>query len=222
MFVGAGRLADARRAATLLEQTCEGLTPHHRVHAIGKGVDLESKAGRWQEIRHLAARVEQAVEANLATPCPINVAALLECAVASERGGDDAESRRLEEMSMAIGMEGYGFFIHPPQLRLALARIDLAELARLVDVLDPEELEPSAFDTRSALFDALIALGRRERIDAEAPDWLRPGTYVEPFAIRALGAARGDESLVERAANRFEAMGLHWHAAETLRLLPAR
>ncbi|MFL5798327.1 MAG: ATP-binding protein [Actinomycetota bacterium] len=222
VYVGAARLADARRAVTMHEETCEGLTPHHRVHGMGNRVDLESKTGRWEEIGRIAPHVEQCIEANLATPCPMNVAALLDCAVASERGGHGAEARRLEEKAAAIGMEGYGFAFHPSQLRLALARDDLAELARLVDVLDPEELEPWAFDSRSALFDARMALGDRERIEAEAPEWLQPGTYVEPFALRALGAAREDESLLERAATCFEAMGLDWHARETRRPRPRR
>ena len=40
-----------------------------------------------------------------------------------------------------------------------------------------------------------------------------------PFALRALGFARGDERLIEQATERFEAMGLDWHAAETRKLL---
>jgi hypothetical protein len=44
---------------------------------------------------------------------------------------------------------------------------------------------------------------------------LHPGTYLEPFALRALGLIREDETLVARAAERFEALGLGWHAART-------
>jgi hypothetical protein len=33
--------------------------------------------------------------------------------------------------------------------------------------------------------------------------------------LRALGLVREDETLLERAAERFEAFGLAWHAAET-------
>ena len=46
-------------------------------------------------------------------------------------------------------------------------------------------------------------------------------TYVEPFALRALGVARADETLVRQAADRFEAIGLNWHAGETRKLLPS-
>jgi hypothetical protein len=51
---------------------------------------------------------------------------------------------------------------------------------------------------------------------------LETGTYLEPFALRALGVVRDDEPLVERAAARFEAMGLTWHAAQTRERLAPR
>ena len=59
----------------------------------------------------------------------------------------------------------------------------------------------------------------RDRVEKEAERLLRPGTYLEPFALRALGIARADTSLVERARSGFEALGLQWHASETARLL---
>jgi hypothetical protein len=49
---------------------------------------------------------------------------------------------------------------------------------------------------------------------------LKPKTYLEPFALRALGYARGDEDLIQQAVERFEAMGLDWYATETRRLVP--
>ena len=57
------------------------------------------------------------------------------------------------------------------------------------------------------------------RIGADAPAWLIPGTYVEPFALRALGIAREDAQQLEEAATRFAAMDLDWHASETRKLL---
>jgi hypothetical protein len=69
------------------------------------------------------------------------------------------------------------------------------------------------------MLDALVALGDREAIEAAAPEWLRPGTYVEPFARRALGFARGDESMLTDAAVCFEGMELDWFAGETRKLL---
>ena len=218
IYVAAGRLSEARDAALLLQAESEGLTPHHRVHDVGRRADIAAAAGRWEELQGLTRLIEPAVEANLATPCPINVASLLLCSTAFAYGDDDAESRRLEEKADAIGMQGYGFAQHPPRIRLALARNDLGALEGLIAALDPEELEPWAFESRAALFDALIVLDDRERIEADGPEWLRPG-YAEPFALRALGYAREDPELLEQAAARFEAMGCDWHAAETRKLL---
>jgi hypothetical protein len=48
---------------------------------------------------------------------------------------------------------------------------------------------------------------------------LRPGTYLEPFALRALGAVRQEEVLLKQAVDRFDAMGLTWHAEQTRELL---
>jgi hypothetical protein len=48
---------------------------------------------------------------------------------------------------------------------------------------------------------------------------LRPRTYLEPFALRALGAVREGELLIAQAADHFDAMGLDWHAAQSTKLL---
>ena len=64
--------------------------------------------------------------------------------------------------------------------------------------------------------DALIALGRAEEAEKAATALLEPGTYLEPFALRALGRVRSDRALTEQAVERFEAMGLGWHAAKTV------
>ena len=69
--------------------------------------------------------------------------------------------------------------------------------------------------------DALGALGDRQRVEEEATPLLRPGTYLEPFALRALGVVRADWNLVERAAVQLESMGLPWHAAQTRQVIPA-
>ena len=52
-------------------------------------------------------------------------------------------------------------------------------------------------------------------MEKEAASARQPGTYLEPFALRALGLVREDETLLERAARCFEAFGLGWHAAGT-------
>jgi len=100
-----------------------------------------------------------------------------------------------------------------PRIRLALARDDRAALRELV----PEE--PGWLEPPTAFLDALLALGDYARIEAEAPKWLTPGIYAEPFALRALGVARSDRTLIRRAFERFAAMELSWHAEQTQRLL---
>lgn len=70
-YVSAGRLVDARAAMEAQELEAEGLTPHHRLHAAGARLCVETLAGRWQAAGALLANTEAAVEANLATPCPI-------------------------------------------------------------------------------------------------------------------------------------------------------
>ena len=74
-------------------------------------------------------------------------------------------------------------------------------------------------DSLISRLNALVALGRYDEIEQEAPPLIRPGTYPEPFALRALGYAREDDGLISEAIDRFQAMGLEWHAAQTQRLL---
>ena len=217
--LAAGRIRVATEAGRRHESIVAGLTPHHRVHGIGHNVYVSALAGRWDDVRELTLRTEEAVEANADTPCVINVGSLLNAATASIYGGDDAEAGRLEAKADAIGMEGYRQWLVPARLRLAIARNDLAELRRLVDTIGSEDLEPWVYEMPAALVDGLVALGDRGSIEAEAPKWLRPNTYVEPFALRALGFARADASMLADAAVRFEAMELDWFAGQTLKLL---
>jgi hypothetical protein len=68
---------------------------------------------------------------------------------------------------------------------------------------------------RAARMDALAALRDRRRVEEDAPPLLQAGTYIEPFALRALGIVREDEALVDQARDRLRAMGLDWHAEQT-------
>jgi hypothetical protein len=61
----------------------------------------------------------------------------------------------------------------------------------------------------------MAALGNRAWVEARAPVFLRPKIYLEPFALRALGIVRGDDELIERADERFAALGLEWHRTQT-------
>jgi class 3 adenylate cyclase len=210
MRLRTGDLSGAARGAALNVELARGLTPHHRLHGAGTQVLVETFAGRWDGVRELSERAERAVDENAGTPCPQNVTTLLHCALAAVLRGDEREGRRLEEKAEAIGMQGWRFWFDPPRIRLALARGDLDALPPLVEDSPWDAIEPPA-----ALLDAHTALGDREGIEDEAPKWLRPGTYVEPFALRALGLVREDAELVEQAAQAFDALGLPWHAART-------
>jgi class 3 adenylate cyclase len=216
LYLHAGRIAAAREIADIHAEVVAGLTPHHRMHGAGLPVLVETLAGDWDTARRLSLGAERAVEANLraGTPCPMNVAILLNCAVASCIAGDEKESHRLEAKADAIGMVGYRGWFEPVRLRLALARRDLDAVRALVPEGEPNWLEPPG-----ALLDSLVALGDRDRIEAEAPKWLKPETYAEPFALRALGMAHEDDALVQRALERFESMKLTWHAEQTASML---
>lgn len=215
VMIGAARFDDARRAVERLEETTQGLTVHHRLHALWNRLLLESSLGNWDELRRRVPQVEETVEANLATPCPWNVVTLLECAVAAALAGDEVESGRLERKGEDIGMQGYAVDFRPPRLRLALVRGDLDRIRKHVDDTKPGEFEGWAYRYQAARFDGLAALGRAEDVETEAPAWLERGPYIRPFALRALGLVRDDEAFVEQAAQTFETMGLGWHAQRT-------
>jgi class 3 adenylate cyclase len=207
--IGLGDLDGAARAAALNVQLVRGLTPHHRLHGAGMQMLAATLAGRWQDVAELASQAERAVDEN-DTHCPQNITTLLHCALGSALRGDESEARRLEEKAAAIGLHWWRFWIDPPRIRLALAQGDLSALQELTEGSPWDAFEPPA-----ALLDAHAVLGDRDRIEAEAPKWLRPGTYAEAFALRALGLVREDEMLVEQAAKAFDALGLTWHAQRT-------
>jgi hypothetical protein len=80
----------------------------------------------------------------------------------------------------------------------------------------PKSVKPLA--TKKA--PELTTIGARDLVEAEAPPLIKPDTYLEPFALRALGHVRGDTELLKRAVDRFQEMGLDWHAARTRALVP--
>ena len=219
VYLRSGNLRAAARASAMATEAATGLTEHHRLHAAAWQILLPSATGRWDEARAVAPEAERVVDANLAaaTPCVMNASILLYCAAASARAGDEDEARRLESKAEGLGMEGdrwYQGWFEPPKIHLALARHDLSALAEQCQSSSDWEWEPA-----STFLDALAALGDRERIEAEAPKWLQPGTFAEPFALRALGTARHDRTLLRQALERFEAMELSWHAQHTRHLL---
>jgi class 3 adenylate cyclase/tetratricopeptide (TPR) repeat protein len=216
--IATGRLEEARRVAELHDEVTRSLTPHHRMHGATLLVAVAQVTGKWKEIRDLIPRVEAAVAANIATPCVANASSLLRCALASVQLGNDQEARRLERASDDLGMEGYGFFLDPTRVEIAIGRGAVADVERLLGGWSPQGF--SDIEGLATRFNGLMALGRRAEIEEEAPAVLKPKTYLEPFALRALGFARDDEKLIAKSIKRFEAMGMAWHAAETRKLLP--
>jgi hypothetical protein len=216
--VATARFTEANDVAVAHDQVTATLTPHHRMHAAMLHADVQQAMGRWTAVRDLTERIEAAVEANVATPCSANVGALLICALANVHLGDDTEARRLERAAEGLGMEGYTWA--PRYVEIATAREDRDALEALLGSWEPEGL--SDYDGVIAWSNALVALDRRAEIEEKTPTFMNPGTYVEPFLLRALGAAREDQALIGRAADLFDGMDLSWHAAETKRLAAQR
>jgi class 3 adenylate cyclase/tetratricopeptide (TPR) repeat protein len=223
--LAAGRPADAQMLVRKHDIVASRLSPHHEVHALGVILFVEEALGHWDEVRRLQSRVERAVSANRGTPCVLAPTTLLSCAVACGELGLDAEARRLEATAAEQGFEGgdLGVWLDPPAAHLALLRGDLERLDAVLASSGATwhlSLDGSLYALATKL-EALIALGRTSEAEEAATPLLQPGTYLEPFALRTLGLTRGDRSLTDQAVERFEAMGLGWHAAKTRALAPA-
>lgn len=210
------RFEEARTVIQAHDEVTARLTPHHRMHAAALFVDIEKVTGNWDAIRVLTPRVEAAVEANIATPCATNVNSLMTCALAHFRLDDPEEALRLERSADELGMQGYRF--EGPRVENAVARGDRAEVERTLASWRPEGFWD--YDALIAQLNGLIALGRRDEIEQEAAGLRVPGSYLDPFVVRALGFARRDSAMVQEAAGLFEEIGLSWHAGDTRRLRP--
>jgi class 3 adenylate cyclase/tetratricopeptide (TPR) repeat protein len=213
--VGAlARLREARRLAQEHVELSQNLSPHHRLHGVALVAEAEELAGDWGQIQTLEERIKEAVSENRDTPCVRNARCLLLCALASVYHGDEDHARALEQAAAELRMEGHELALDHVHVRLALARGELDEVARL---LEPEASFRFVFGVQAltARLDAFAALRDVERLEEEAPSFLRPGTYFEPFALRALGIVREDVALLEQSVAVFDRLGLAWHAAQT-------
>ena len=211
-----GHIQDAELHALRHEAIAVRLTPHHEVHALGNVLTLDESAGRWDRLHERVERTEQAVAANADTPCVYNPRNLLVSAVACAALGLNDEARRLEAEESALGFEGYEHWLDPLRARLALIRGDLDRVEALLDASEKWNWQVYNFVNAVAIrLDALVAVGRADEAAEDAERYALPGTYLEPFALRTLGIARGDSALVAQAQKRFEAMGLEWYAAQT-------
>jgi hypothetical protein len=136
--------------------------------------------------------------------------------------GLDDEARRLEAEEAALGFEGYEVLLDGPRARLALIRGDLDRVEALLPGSDKWHWHIYNYVNGVATrLDAFVVLGRAEDVVEDAERYVVPGTYLEPFALRTLGIARGDQALVAQGQERFAAMGLDWYAAQTRELVMA-
>jgi class 3 adenylate cyclase/tetratricopeptide (TPR) repeat protein len=215
-----GRFREAERLARAFREVSESLTTHHRVHGVAVSCEVEELRGGWNRILELEQAVLERVENNLDTPCVRNPRTLLVCALAHLHTGDRAAADHLEERAHELWMEGYGLTLDGPRLKLALARGDLEQAEVLVAAGFTLRRQTWFFlSSVAARLDALAALGRPADVETEVAAHGKRGTILEPFAWRALGIVREDETLIERALERFAAMHLDWHAEQTRKLL---
>jgi len=211
-----GRFDEARRFSDLVSDLVQDLTPHNRLHAAAYSVEIEELTANWDRIHELEPRVERAVGDNRDTPCVRNARSLLVCALAETARGNHEHAQRFVELASTVGVEGHDRELTAPRLRMALLRGDAAEAHRLVSDYGRPTLR-FMFDMAGATawLDAAAALGLRSAVEDEADFLSQPGTCLEPFALRALGIVRGDRELVDRAGDRFAALGLRWHEENT-------
>ena len=115
-------------------------------------------------------------------------------------------------------MEGFGWIMDTPRIRLALHRHDLTTVNRLISAPTSFKWKRAAWYFPAAVathLDALAALGEAERFEADANEFLEGESVIQAFAMRALGILRGDRLLLEAAASRFEAFGFESQAGNT-------
>jgi class 3 adenylate cyclase len=211
-----GHLEDALSHARRHEAIAARLTPHHEVHALGNLLLFDEAVGRWDRMHERAEWTERAVAANGDTPCVFNARCLLACAVACAALGLDDAARRLEAEEGALGFEGYDILLDVPRARLAMIRGDLDRLEALLEGSEKWHwFIWNYVNGFAARLDAFVVLGRAAEVVEDAERHAIPGTYLEPFALRTLGIARGDPTLVAQAQERFHALGLEWYAAQT-------
>jgi hypothetical protein len=138
------------------------------------------------------------------------------CAEACAELGLEGDAHRLEEGAKALGFEGYGLWLDPLYARLALLRGNLDEVSALLE--GSEQWSSMTYDHvhgAATRLEALVAVGRKDDAEVDALRLLQPGSYLHPFALRALGLVRNDGALLAEAVERFEVMGLDWHASKT-------
>jgi len=215
-----GRLTEARTLAHELVDVVANLTPHHRLHAAAILLEADELVGTWDSVIAREEATIAAVEQNRDTPCVRNSRSLLVCALAHELRGDHERSAELEARADDLQLEGHGVATLTPRTRLAIAR-GRTDLVGELFVDDAWRSRQSWFilPAAAARLDVLAIVGTAADIEqAFAPQ----RSYLEPFARRALGVARGDEALFARSDELFRSLGLNWHADQTAWLAELR
>jgi class 3 adenylate cyclase len=219
-FAAMARIDEARQLAKNAGDLSQKVSPHHELHGLALQLEVEELAGGWERIVALTEHTKRAVAANVDTPCSRNARSLLVCAVASAAAGDEQTAAELERAAAELRMEGYDFALEAPRLRLALLRGNLEAGGESLDAAASHNLS-FGLARLAARIDAFAALRDRHRVEEDAPPLVQAGTYIEPFALRALGIVRDDEALVVAASGRLREMGLDWHAEQTTTLIEA-
>jgi hypothetical protein len=212
-----GRLREARRLADEHLERARRLSPHHRMHGVSLHVEIEEIAGDWETLRAYEPTVQAAVAENAATPCIRHQRCLLVCAAARAAAGETDEARALAATVEAMPQEGHAVALDPVRLRLAIELGDLDAVAALSES-EPKYLISWGLSPATTRLDALAALRDRERLEREAPRFLRPSLVTEPYAQRALGLVREDAALLHAAVGSFEQRGMRYQAAATASL----
>jgi hypothetical protein len=163
------------------------------------------------------------VEANRDTPCIRNARSLLLCALANELLGNHDRSIEFETRAAELQNEGYGATLATPRARLALARGEFDQLHELLrDEGWRQRQTWFTLPAGAARLDALAVVGALIEVEAAAGQIGTPGSYLEPFALRALAIVRADGTLLAQADERFRLLGLDWHADQTETLIRFR
>ena len=214
------RFDQAREIARLNDELTTSLTPHHRLHGAAIRVEVEELLGEWEAIIDLEDWIRERVAANAHNPCLRNARSLLVCAIAAACLSDADEASELERAADNLGMQRNPV-LDAPRLRLALLRGDSDRASELLERIEANQGwylrgHGTSLATLLARLDAHATLGHADHVERMAPRLVSPGTFAEPFALRALGIVRRDPALVDRAAARFQELDLEWHRRQTL------
>jgi hypothetical protein len=105
-------------------------------------------------------------------------------ALAAAYAGDDETAGHYERRANEVATEGYDFALAVPRIWLALLRNEIDEAG----ALEPADLARGqtwyALPAAAARLEALAALKERSLVERDAPALLRPGIYLQPFALR--------------------------------------